>query len=88
MENMKLYKYHKKKNMRIITLTVKLSTEKEETIIMNRAAAAHFPNGSHYLKFESSDLLPQSEVENLMINVTAIWCMATTAFCMVRKMIC
>ena len=64
---------------------MKLSIEKEETIKIKRAAVAHFPNGSHYLKFESSDPSPQSEVKNMMMNVTAIWCLATTAFCVVRK---
>ena len=50
---------------------------------IKRAAVAHFLNGTHLLKFEF-EFLNSSETKNIVFNVTAVWCQATTAFCVVN----
>ena len=62
-----------------------LFSVKEEAKVLSRikrAAVAHFSNGTHLLKFEF-EFLNSSEMENVVLNVTAVWCQATTAFCLV-----
>ena len=63
-----------------------LFSVKEEVNILSRitrAAVAHFLNGTHLLKFEF-EFLNSLETENVVFNVTAVCCQATTAFCLVN----
>ena len=66
-----------------------LFSMKEEAKILSRitrAAVAHFLNGTHILKFEF-EFLNSLETENVVFNVTAVWCQATTAFCLVSYLL-
>lgn len=49
----------------------------------SRSAVAHWPNGSHHLVWESGNIPQTDNWEHDGFNLTVVWCMATTVFCLV-----